>query len=131
MRRERTAARWPWLRAAAPLLLLLLAAADPRRAGVGVSVGGAAAALPHLGRIPTALLPAVNNGTNGRPLAAYATGCPCLSKWTITLGGKRQTFRGCANPDGDVLPWCLVDVNSRECRGYHGSRPGGAKDETL
>ncbi|GBF91918.1 V-type proton ATPase subunit B-like [Raphidocelis subcapitata] len=47
-------------------------------------------------------------------------GCPCLEEWTIEVGGVEQTFRGCANPDGDVMPWCLVDVSDRRCNGYQG-----------
>ncbi|KIY99874.1 hypothetical protein MNEG_8085, partial [Monoraphidium neglectum] len=50
-------------------------------------------------------------------------GCPCLDEWSIEVNGTPKTFRGCANPDGDVLPWCLVDIKDHSCNGYQGVYP--------
>lgn len=45
-------------------------------------------------------------------------GCPCQDQWTVQVNGTPVAYNGCANPDGDVLPWCLVNQSSHDCNGY-------------
>lgn len=46
-------------------------------------------------------------------------GCDC-KPWTYSYAdGSKDSFSGCANPDGDTLgPWCVVDAAS--CSSFAG-----------